>query len=351
MAEPDAAGPRDSSGPNERALTTREDILAAVDREGAALTPEERTMRPTLETLEGGTKSAAAFQPAPWDPTQPATLDPNNRGQALSRIEPAHRPADPEETLAAKAGLADSGAPATPWPAECFEGGALAGFRVADRLARHVAPELFGRSANAPPQESTAKARSQPPEPAPRQRPPFEIDPPARLLTALRQAFPGFKPTDRWWVHVERTLKDAHHRSKPEAHDAFVADFLNWTADDLTRHLEAEGYVKRASVPRGPTVCERLRELHKEDPDFAETAPEPAVAERIGKKGPGSLSKSAYWQSTLKPRRREVRARAQLARAGLRSNAAIPSKAQARSENLDHREAVRSLDDQIDGGH
>jgi hypothetical protein len=186
------------------------------------------------------------------------------------------------------------------------------------------------------------------PNPETAGRPVFEVDPRETLLAAMRQAFPGFKPTGRWWAHAEMELKTAHHRSNPEAHDAFVAAFWNWSADDLIRHLEAEGRIKRARGGRGRSVCERLRELHKGDPGFAETASERAVAKRIGKKSAGSLSKSAYWLFTLKPKRAEVRARAQLAKAGLRSNAATPSKSQARSDNWGEREAAGRLGDKID---
>lgn len=247
MAESDAAGPGAAGGPKKRAITTREGILAAIDREWAALTPEERArrkaeaekadheafeearraMRPTLEALERSAESARQFAAAaaPWAPAQPFVLDPNGRGEALrellSQIEPAHRTVDPEEIRAAAADA------------------------------------------------------------------------------------------------VKAALSES----------------------------------KKPPKPRGPTVCERLRELHKEDPDFAETAPERALAQRIGKKSAGSLSKSAYWEFTLRPKRAEARARAQLARAGLRSNAATPSKAQARSDNWDQREAVRRMDAEIDGGH
>jgi hypothetical protein len=174
------------------------------------------------------------------------------------------------------------------------------------------------------------------------------VDPPEDLLAALREAFPGFKPTVSWWVHVETELKTAHHRSNPEAHDVFVDAYPYWTAGDLLRHLEAEGRVKPPRTPRGRTVCERLRELHAKDPDFAEKASEKEVARRIEKKGPGSLAKSAYWLFTLKPRRAEVRARRALRKAGLQSNAANPTKAEARAGEWDQRETVRRQDDAMD---
>lgn len=88
------------------------------------------------------------------------------------------------------------------------------------------------------------------PEPCPVQpatpaRPAFEIDPPTHLLAALRQAFPGFKPTDRWWFHVEGQLKEISHRGNPAGHAAFCAAYARWSAEDLLRHLEAEGLAER----------------------------------------------------------------------------------------------------------
>jgi hypothetical protein len=213
--------------------------------------------------------------------------------------------------------------------------------------ARRMMAALGLEEGDPPPPPPKPERPSHPPPPP--DRPSFEVeDPPKDVLAALKEAFPGFKPTGNWWAHVETELKNAHHRSNQQGHDAFCAAYPYWTAEDLLRHLESEGRVKRPPAPRGKSVCERLRELHTEDPDFAETAPERVLAKRIEKKSAGSLSKSAYWQFTLKPKRMEARARAQLARAGVRSNAATPSKAQARSENWDQREAVRRIDAEID---
>jgi hypothetical protein len=184
-------------------------------------------------------------------------------------------------------------------------------------------------------------------------------------LVALRKAFPGFTPTSGWWSAVERELKNCHHRSNPAGHDAFCAAYPYWTATDLIQHLEAEGRIKPPRLPRGESVCERLRALHKDDPNFAETEPERAIAQRIGKKSAGSLAKSHYWIHTLKPKRLEVRARAQLARSGIKSNAAFASKAQARMDNWTQRDevdrwvgkidadkaAAGNPDSAIDGGH
>jgi len=109
-------------------------------------------------------------------------------------------------------------------------------------------------------------------------------------------------------------LKDRHHRSNPSGHGAFCAAFCGWTAADLLAHLVVVGLIPKPSQPRGPTVCERLRAFHAAEPDFAETAPERAIAERIGKKSAGSLSKSFYWCHTLKPKRAEIRAQKKLAK-------------------------------------
>ena len=221
MGESDAAGPRDAGEPKKRALTTREAILAAVEREWAALTPEERAqrkveaekadreafeearraMRPTLKVFESSTESArrfaaaleaAAMRPAPWALAQPPVLDPNKSGEALreilSQIEPAHRPANPEEIRAA----------------------------VADA--------------------------------------------------------------------VKATLAES----------------------------------KKDQKPRGETTCERFRDLHVNvDPEFAETAPERLLGERIERK-PGTFPYSHYWRTVLRPRRAKVRAEIREAKRKLR---------------------------------
>ena len=86
--------------------------------------------------------------------------------------------------------------------------------------------------------------------PAAPARPAFEIEPTTHLLAALRQAFPGFKPTDRWWIHVEGELKEISHRGNPAGHAAFCAAYARWSAEDLLRHLEAEGLAERVKGGR-----------------------------------------------------------------------------------------------------
>jgi hypothetical protein len=117
-----------------------------------------------------------------------------------------------------------------------------------DRAAA-IAREFLGEEDEGPPPPEPVRATQSHrptaplPDPLP-PRPAFEADPPKDLLAALREAFPSFKPTDRWWIHVERELKDAHHRSAPESHEAFCAAFRNWSAEDLLRHLEAESRIQ-----------------------------------------------------------------------------------------------------------
>jgi hypothetical protein len=141
------------------------------------------------------------------------------------------------------------------------------------------------------------------------------VDPPKDLLTALREAFPSFTPTDRWWSHVESELKNAHHRSNPGAHDAFCAAFPNWSAEDLIRHLVAEDRVKRRRKPRGETTCERLRDLHLNvDPGAAESDSLRKLGKRIGR-STGAIDGSTYYQTKLKPIREIIAARKKAAKA------------------------------------
>jgi len=118
--------------------------------------------------------------------------------------------------------------------------------RVAAELGLTEEPDTSGPSA-----ESSEGLPNPPPlpKPEPAGRPAFEVAPGPELLAAMRQAFPGFKPTGSWWFHAECELKDAHHRSNPEGHRAFCSAYPNWSAEDLTRHLEAEGRIPKR--PRG----------------------------------------------------------------------------------------------------
>jgi hypothetical protein len=121
--------------------------------------------------------------------------------------------------------------------------------RAAAERASAMMRDILGEEDEGPPEPLPAPTKVAQPAPAPLPPPPchrpaFEVDPPKDLLAALREAFPGFKPTDRWWDYVERQLKDAHHRSRPEAHDAFCLAYPNWSAGDLRRHLEEEGRIQ-----------------------------------------------------------------------------------------------------------
>ena len=102
----------------------------------------------------------------------------------------------------------------------------------------------------APVEPVRTSAPEQKPEPLPAKRPAFEESPAPALLAALREAFPGFKPTNGYWFHVEKELKNAHHRGNPEGHDAFCAAYRNWSAKDLIRHLEAEGRIRTKQTGR-----------------------------------------------------------------------------------------------------
>ena len=61
------------------------------------------------------------------------------------------------------------------------------------------------------------------------------------------------------------------------------------------------------ATPRGETTCERLRRLHKEDPDFAEEAPLRLLADKIDR-SKGAIDESHYYQTVLKPKRAVLRA-------------------------------------------
>jgi hypothetical protein len=121
-----------------------------------------------------------------------------------------------------------------------------------------------------------AAAHTPKPEPQPASRPAFEVEPGKALLVTMRQAFPGFKPTDRWWFHAERELKNAHHRSNAEGHEAFCAAYQNWSAEDLIHHLEAEGLIpsqpkggrKHKRTVEGLNVNEWVAAMAARDPSF-----------------------------------------------------------------------------------
>lgn len=312
MAESDATGPGPSREPESRVLT-RDDLerlLEEAEREWESLSPEERARReaesekadreafeaikraaaPSLRMLE----NAAGQIPSEiaWAPIEPplgiGRTDRASFADILAQIEPPARPLGREEIRA----------------------------EVVEAVKEVL--QQSGRGEDSPEEAATTKPPPGGSEPRSRSRPPFEADPPERLLAALRKAFPGFDPTDRWWIHVEAELKETHWRSNPKGHDAFCASYCGWGVEDLLAHLSAAGLIPKPTQPRGLSVCERLRRLHESDPDFAEMAPEREVAQRIGKRSAGSLSKSYYWSHVLKPKRAEVRIRKKMAKAAQR---------------------------------
>jgi hypothetical protein len=59
------------------------------------------------------------------------------------------------------------------------------------------------------------------------------------------------------------------------------------------------------STPRGETTCERLRRLHKEDPDFAESISIRKLADKIDR-STAAIHESHYYKTVLKPKRAEI---------------------------------------------
>ena len=91
-------------------------------------------------------------------------------------------------------------------------------------------------------------------------RPRFEVDPPARLVACLRQAFPGFTPTDVWWARVELEVKSVfwmNHRAAGD-HDAFVRGYFDLTADQLVRLLQVEGMIPAPPVDEYARLADDL---------------------------------------------------------------------------------------------
>ena len=101
---------------------------------------------------------------------------------------------------------------------------------------------------------------------------------------------------------METLVKDHHHNANAPAHDAFCGAYPTWAAEDLVGYLQDEGLVKRPAKTRGETVCELLRKLHKEDPDFAETTTVRKLAKRIGR-STGGIADSHYYLTVLGPKR------------------------------------------------
>lgn len=100
-----------------------------------------------------------------------------------------------------------------------------------------------------------------------------------------------------------------------DAADALGVEAIQAAVSDSVKSALAEA--KKPRKPRGESTCDRLKDLHENDPDFAEEAPETLVGERIDR-SPGTFPDSHYWRTVLQPRRREVRAEIQQARKRLR---------------------------------
>ena len=97
-------------------------------------------------------------------------------------------------------------------------------------------------------------------EAAPPGRPRFEVDPPARLVACLRQAFPGFTPTDVWWATVEMEVKTVHRMNHldPGERDAFARGYFEMTADQLVRLLQVEGMIPAPPVDEYARLADDL---------------------------------------------------------------------------------------------
>jgi hypothetical protein len=90
-------------------------------------------------------------------------------------------------------------------------------------------------------------------------------------------------------------------------------------AEEVRKAFAEAAASKKDRKPRGETTCERFRDLHVNvDPEFAETAPERLLGERIERK-PGTFPSSHYWRTVLRPKRAEVRAEIREAKRKLRT--------------------------------
>jgi hypothetical protein len=134
----------------------------------------------------------------------------------------------------------------------------------------------------------------------------------AWLVERIREWWPPFEPgVVGHWVRLEREIKNLRHElgTDQRTHEEFDAARLLWSAEDLVAYMEKIRMIPKSKRgPRGPTTCERLRELHRQDPDFAETAGVRDLAKRIDR-SPGALDGSHYYRTVLKPKRAEIEAR------------------------------------------
>lgn len=89
-------------------------------------------------------------------------------------------------------------------------------------------------------------------------RPVFEVDPSARLVACLRQAFPGFSPTDRWWFKVEVEIKNVAWHTDPEHHRQLVANYPNLRGDDVIEFLRTHWLLPAPPVDEYHRLAENL---------------------------------------------------------------------------------------------
>jgi hypothetical protein len=92
------------------------------------------------------------------------------------------------------------------------------------------------------------RSRRPAPPPADAGRPAFELDPSARLVACLRQAFPGFQPNDRWWIRVENKIKTTAWMIDPAGHDQFLAGYAQMRSDTLVDFLRVHGLIPAPPV-------------------------------------------------------------------------------------------------------
>jgi hypothetical protein len=79
---------------------------------------------------------------------------------------------------------------------------------------------------------------------APPGRPLFEVNPEARLVAALAEAFGPFTPGDRAWYRVECAMKSISVEADTAGHDAFCRGFPWMQADDVIGFLVKHGLVE-----------------------------------------------------------------------------------------------------------
>jgi len=90
-----------------------------------------------------------------------------------------------------------------------------------------------------------------PRQPSPDRRPLYEIDPQPRLITALREAFGHFAPTDPYWIRVEAKIKDVAWMTNQAGHAQFCAQYLQMNAAALLKFLHDHQMIAEPPKRRG----------------------------------------------------------------------------------------------------